>query len=112
MSDPAGLVDWARAEQVAIKVAARQPAPPYELDGGNPPIERIEEQIADVTGLRSAAGTATADVIDRAAWVQANIASFRGLLEPVLTKLEPTKPASGGATFGSFSRQMAGAQLG
>ena len=53
------MIDWARAEQVAVRVAERQPAPstPPSTEW-DPPIERIEQQIEDVTGLRSAAGTA------------------------------------------------------
>src|SRR4051794_2295889 len=114
MSDAAPVVDWARAEQVAVKVAGRTPAPDAHIDGWDPPIEQIEQQIADITGLRSAAGTATADLIDRRAWVRANIASFRQLLDPVLSKLETQRPTEGfgAGAIGSWSRQMAGVQLG
>src|SRR6187397_324705 len=89
------MIDWDRAEQVAVRVAERQPAPSAAAPEWDPPTERIEQQIEDVTGLRSAAGTATAEVIDRAAWVRANIASFRGMLDPVLTKLEAARPTTG-----------------
>ena len=114
MSAVAPVVDWARAEQVAIKVAGRSPAPDAHVEGWDPPIGLIEQQIEDVTGLRSAAGTASVDLIDRPTWIRANIASFRQLLEPVLSKLASQRPTSGFAAgaLNSWSQQMAGAELG
>jgi coenzyme F420 biosynthesis associated uncharacterized protein len=107
-------VDWARAEQVAIKVSGRSPAPDAHVEGWDPPIGPIEQQIEDVTGLRSAAGTASADLIDRPTWIRANIVSFRQLLDPVLSKLVTQRATSGFAAgaLNSWSQQMAGAQLG
>ena len=114
MSAAAPVVDWARAEQVAIKVAGRSRAPDAHVEGWDPPIGLIEQQIEDVTGLRSAAGTASADLIDRPTWIRANITSFRQLLDPVLSKLATQRPTSGFAAgaLNSWSQQVAGAQLG
>jgi coenzyme F420 biosynthesis associated uncharacterized protein len=108
------VVDWARAEQVAIKVAGRAAAPDAHVVGWDPPIGRIEQQIEDVTGLRSVAGTASIDLIDRPTWIRANITSFRQLLDPVLSKLVTRRPTSGFAAgaLNSWSQQLAGAQLG
>ena len=110
----APMIDWGRAEQTAVRIADRAPAPSAELDDWNPPIEQIEQQIEDVTGLRSVEGTATAELIDRPAWIRANLTSFEALLAPVLSKLEEQRPKSGlgAGTMGSLSRQMAGVQLG
>src|SRR5688500_16880698 len=52
-------VDWARAEQVAITLSERSPAPDVYVEGWDPPIGLIERQIEDVTGLRSVGGTAS-----------------------------------------------------
>jgi coenzyme F420 biosynthesis associated uncharacterized protein len=114
MSAVAPVVDWARAEQVAIKVAGRSRAPDAHVEGWDPPIGLIEQQIEDVTGLRSAAGTASAELIDRPTWIRANIASFRQLLDPVLSKLAPHRPTAGFAAvaLNSWSQQMAGVELG
>jgi coenzyme F420 biosynthesis associated uncharacterized protein len=108
------LVDWARAEQVAIKVSGRSPSPDAHVEGWDPPIGLIEQQIEDVTGLRSASGAASADLIDRPTWIRANIVSFRQLLDPVLSKLVRQRATSGVAAsaINSWSQQMAGAQLG
>jgi coenzyme F420 biosynthesis associated uncharacterized protein len=114
MSAFAPVVDWARAEQVAIMVAGRSRAPDAHVEGWDPPIGLIEQHIEDVTGLRSAAGPASADVIDRPTWIRANITSFRQLLDPVLSKLVTQRPTSGFAAgaLNSWSQQLAGAQLG
>ncbi len=88
MTAAASPVDWERAEQVATLIAGRRPAPLGDVAGWDPPMELIEQQIEDVTGLRSAAGTATAQLIDRPTWIHANIESFRTLLQPVFEKLE------------------------
>lgn len=113
MTGAASPVDWARAERVATLIAARRPAPLGDVAGWDPPMELIEQQIEDVTGLRSAAGTATAQLIDRPTWIHANIESFRALLQPVFEKLEAKRPTGGAANaMNSVSRQIAGAQLG
>jgi coenzyme F420 biosynthesis associated uncharacterized protein len=114
MSAVASVVDWARAEQVAIKIAGRSAAPAAHVAGWDPPIGLIEQQIEDVTGLRSGAGTASADLIDRPTWIRANITSFRQLLDPVLSNLARQRPTAGFAAgaLNSWSQQMAGAQLG
>jgi coenzyme F420 biosynthesis associated uncharacterized protein len=114
MSAVTPVVDWSRAEQVAIKVAGRSRAPDAHVEGWDPPIGLIEQRIEDATGLRSGAGTASADLIDRPTWVRANITSFRQLLDPVLSKLVTPRPTSGFAAgaLNSWSEQMAGAQLG
>ena len=112
MSAVAPVVDWAHAEQVAIKVAGRSPAPDAHVEGWEPPIGLIEQQIEDVTGLRSAAGTASAHLIDRPTWIRANITSFRQLLDPVLSKLVTQRPGFAAGALNSWSQEMAGVQLG
>src|ERR1700712_641326 len=110
MNAPASPVDWGRAERVATLIAARRPAPLGDVAGWDPPMEQIEQQIEDVTGLRSAAGTATAQLIDRPAWIHANIVSFRALLAPVFEKLEAKRtPGAAANAMTGVSRQIAGA---
>jgi len=89
MAEP---VDWNIARRVARRSAKKEP-----------PISRkewveMEKDFAELTaqaeglverqtGLRSLAGPARSKVVDRAEWVDANLASFRRLLGPVLDKL-------------------------
>ena len=82
------LVDWDLAERIAVRSARREPlADSYLADSLVPDfaeLTTLAEQLVEAeTGLRSLAGPARAEVIDRADWVRANISSFRRLLSPV-----------------------------
>ncbi|MHB1891792.1 MAG: zinc-dependent metalloprotease [Acidimicrobiales bacterium] len=72
-----------------------------------------EEMVARSTGLRPLAGPARALVVDRPAWVQANLASFRSMLERALAEVDRPLPGGllGGAAAGA-TRAAAGAELG
>jgi coenzyme F420 biosynthesis associated uncharacterized protein len=114
-----GPVDWNRAERIAITVAARQPGlGKGRVDSSDfESITRLaEERVEATTGLRSLSGPAQIQVVDRADWIRANIASFRSLLDPVLSRWLPPKAKPGRPderTFvGSISAQVAGAEVG
>lgn len=107
-------VDWDLAERVAARAAGTDPFHrSYHADSLVADFDelttRAEEQVAATTGLRSLAGPARARVDDRAAWVQANIASFQRLLRPVTSRLEE-KMGSGLAA--PVARRIAGAEVG
>jgi coenzyme F420 biosynthesis associated uncharacterized protein len=73
-------------------------------------IPRLEDQIEATTGLRSLAGPAVVQVIDRPDWIRANIASFQHLLAPVLEEWASKMPSNGLAA--NISSQLVGAELG
>ncbi len=104
----ASLIDWDRAERVAIHFAHRRPFPPPGPLDLRAPASDLEDRIEKVTGLRSAAGTGTPQLIDRATWIRANITSFQRLLEPLLDSWQTR--LKGGT--GTIARQIAGAELG
>ena len=111
----AGPVDWALAERVAVRVAGTDPlARSYHADSVAPDVAELvplaEELVAGVTGLRSADGSARAEVVDRAAWIHANIEAFQRLLGPHLDRW--TEKSGGGAVARSATRVAAGAELG
>ncbi len=97
-ADRAPIVDWALADRVARWVAGRTTAPPNYRPA---PMQRdfddmtarAEELVAGATGL-VVATPARGRVIDRPAWVGANIVSFQRLLGPTLAKLAARKPGS------------------
>ncbi|HEY4331878.1 MAG TPA: zinc-dependent metalloprotease, partial [Ilumatobacteraceae bacterium] len=109
-------VDWKRAEQVALKVAARHPQPndtsiqTYDFAA----LTRVaEDRVEACTGLRSLAGPAHVQVIDRADWIRANISSFQALLDPLLNKIADGKRVAGlSARARAATAQVAGAEAG
>ena len=112
------MIGWDTAGQIASKVARRTaPAPDYEVAAMAADFEELtaqaEELVAAETGLRSLAGPARARVVDRPAWVDANVASFQRLLQPVTLKLAATmEQRRGPALPASISRKVSGAQVG
>ncbi|MHB8467379.1 MAG: zinc-dependent metalloprotease [Acidimicrobiales bacterium] len=89
----ADAVAWDLAARVAARVGGREPgAPFYVHEALQADFEELtaeaEGLVTAATGLRSFAGPARARVTDRKGWVNANIASFRRLLAPLLGRLE------------------------
>ena len=73
-------------------------------------IPLLEDQIESTTGLRSLAGPAVVEVIDRPTWIRANISSFQHLLAPLLEEWAEKLPSTG--TAADVGRQLVGAELG
>ena len=117
----AEAVAWDLAAKVAARVAGRAPAAsPSVLASLQADFEELTAQaeglVTAATGLRSFAGPARARVTDRAGWVDANIASFRRLLAPILARLETRLEETGSSGFGKavqpIGRAVTGAQIG
>lgn len=112
------LIGWDVAERVAAKVAKRsEPIAAYELAALASDFEDLTAQaevlVTAETGLKSLAGPARARVVDRDAWVHANVASFQRLLRPVTDKLATTMATRRGPVLpASISRSVSGAQVG
>ncbi len=79
-------VDWDLAARTAGRLARRHPLPARVDSGLGKQFSRLvstaEALVADSTGLVSAEGPATAQVVDRATWARRNVVSFRGVLAP------------------------------
>lgn len=81
------MIDWKLAGTVARGVANMQPA-------GNPePFEQLAEPAAEAerlvsayTGLKAAA-VPPAEAVERQAWIDANLASLSGVLEPATERI-------------------------
>jgi coenzyme F420 biosynthesis associated uncharacterized protein len=119
------VIDWGVAERVAAWTAARTKAPvSYQAAAMQADFDeltaRAEGLVAESTGLKLSAGPTRGRVIDRAAWVHANVVSFQRLLGPTLSKLAERKNPSILAALPSWvengaagaSRSMSGAQFG
>ncbi|MDQ6783539.1 MAG: zinc-dependent metalloprotease [Actinomycetota bacterium] len=114
----ANLIGWDVAERVASMVAKRTPVTAeFELTALAADFDELtaqaEELVTAETGLRSLAGPARARVVDRPAWVHANVASFQRLLRPVTDKLAANLADRRASLLpGSVSRSISGAQVG
>ena len=107
-------VDWSLAQRVAVRAAGREPfAESYHYPSLSTDFEELtaqaEQQVAEATGLVSAAGPARARVTDRPGWVAANIASFQRLLRPLTDRLEENMAAS---PFAPVARRVAAVEMG
>jgi coenzyme F420 biosynthesis associated uncharacterized protein len=111
MANSGSPIDWRRAEQVATNIAGRHGGTDTSrfVDFSDI-IPRLEDQIEETAGLRSLAGPAIVEVIDRPTWIRANIASFQHMLAPAIEEWSVKIPTSGFAA--SIGRQVVGAELG
>jgi coenzyme F420 biosynthesis associated uncharacterized protein len=106
-------VDWALAERVARRLAGREPLASSYLGRSLRPdfaavTTEAEDLVAEHTGLR-APGRAAAEVLDRAGWVQANVASMRKMLAPLTARIGERMARSPVAPVG---RRLAGTEMG
>ncbi len=98
------LVDWGLAERIGTRVASRSAA----LDADLPALQRdmdaqaglAESLVTQVTGLVPA-GPAEIRVVDRPAWVRANIVSFQRLLAPLVERWEERTASALGRRSGA-----------
>ena len=106
-------VDWGLAERVARRIAGREPlATSYLGVSLQRDFESVtvqaEAAVTELTGLRPPS-PAVATVLDRGAWVGANVASMRRLLAPFSDRVGARMASSPVAPVG---RRVAGAELG
>jgi coenzyme F420 biosynthesis associated uncharacterized protein len=86
------VVDWQLAAATATRLVPPGPKIPLadavavvgDLRGK---ADRADEHVAAVTGLDTAAQSATTVVVDRPAWIRANVDSFQLLADPLIEAL-------------------------
>lgn len=119
MSEPADEhVDWDLARRIAVRVAGTEPlyqsylAEPLRQDFARF-VPVAAELVAIETGLETP-GEAHAEVIDRTGWIDANIAAFRRLLQPLLGAPAGTDDSAetGEAAAGRVTRTLGAVELG
>lgn len=106
-------IDWALAERVARRFSGRQPLAASYLAGSlrddfDEVTAEAEALVAEHTGLQ-VPGPARAQVVDRAAWIGANVSSMRRLLEPLTMRVGERMASSRVAPIG---RRVAGTETG
>jgi coenzyme F420 biosynthesis associated uncharacterized protein len=110
-------IDWALAEKIAVRTsgdtgfarsrtAVTMPAELRSLT------ELSQGLVEDFTNLRSRAGVAHAEVIDRPDWIRANLRGFRHMLEPIAAKLADADAERSGGAVPTWTRQVGRRVLG
>jgi coenzyme F420 biosynthesis associated uncharacterized protein len=101
------MVDWSLASTVSRGVAklapAGDPAPFQALEGPNAESERL---VAAYTGLEPLSPLPPPEAVGREEWIDANLKSMRGVLEPVAEKL-----GAGNGMLGGIVGSAAGGLL-
>jgi coenzyme F420 biosynthesis associated uncharacterized protein len=115
-----GVIDWNLAGQVARGIAGLQPAgDPAPFEKLTAPAAESERLVSAYTGLVPSTPLPVAEPVGRSEWIDANLASLGGVLDPVAgrigAKLGPLGGAAGallGLEAGAVSGFLAGRVLG
>jgi coenzyme F420 biosynthesis associated uncharacterized protein len=92
------VIDWSLARQVARGIAGLQPAgdrAPFEQLSA--PAAESERLVTAYTGLEALTPLPVAEAVDRDAWIDANLRSLGGVLDPVSDRLRSRLGPLGGA---------------
>jgi coenzyme F420 biosynthesis associated uncharacterized protein len=114
------MIDWGLAGQVARGLAGLQPSgDPAPFEGVGAPSAESERLVSAYTGLVPAATLPTAEAVSREVWIEANLGSLRGVLDPAVERLAgrmgPVGAAAGAILAleaGAISGFLAGRVLG
>jgi coenzyme F420 biosynthesis associated uncharacterized protein len=103
------MVDWSLASTISRGVAklapAGDPAPFQAVEGPNAESERL---VSAYTGLQPISPLPAPEAVGREEWIDANLSSMRGVLDPVAGKLAG---AGGGGLLGGIVGNAAGGLL-
>jgi coenzyme F420 biosynthesis associated uncharacterized protein len=108
-------IDWSVAQRVGEMLAGDTDGRAYqsasEAGGVQPLVERFAARVSAYSGLRLPASLPPLELVDRPAWIEANIATMRPLLEPLSERLGkgtgPLAPA-----MRSITQLLLGVQMG
>src|ERR671916_1737556 len=115
-----GVIDWTLAAQVARGIAGLQPAgDPAPFEQLSAPAAESERLVSAYTGLTPSAPLPVAEAVGRPEWIDTNLASLGGVLDPVSAKVGAKLGPLGGAAgmvlaleAGAVSGFLAGRVLG
>jgi coenzyme F420 biosynthesis associated uncharacterized protein len=112
------VVDWKLAAATGTRLVPPGPKIPLAeavevVEDLRRKADRADEHVAAVTGLDAAAQSATTVVVDRPAWIRANVESFQLLADPLIDALMEKRgvkaPSQAVASVGS---KVTGAEVG
>ncbi|UCM89481.1 zinc-dependent metalloprotease [Streptomyces marincola] len=112
------LVDW----NLAVSTAARitRPGPEVSRDEARAIVAELrrhavasEAHVREFTGLGSGAVDTPVLVVDRMGWVRANVAGFRAVLRPLVSRMrERREGVPGGAALTAVGSKVTGVEVG
>jgi coenzyme F420 biosynthesis associated uncharacterized protein len=104
-------IDWNVAQKVGEMLAGGTPYLSSDAGGVQPLVEQFAARVSAYTGLELPERLPALELVDRPAWIEANIATMRPLLEPLSERLGhgsgPFAPA-----MRSITQLLLGAQMG
>ncbi|MEV5401922.1 zinc-dependent metalloprotease [Streptomyces albidoflavus] len=113
------MVDWKLAVTTASRLA--RPGPEITREEAREVVAELrghavaaEEHVRAFTGMTTAARHDTPVlVVDRPGWIEANVAGFRSLLKPLMTKMRARRGnGPGGMIAGAVGGKVTGVELG
>jgi uncharacterized protein (DUF2342 family) len=110
------MIDWGAAQRIGETIAGSPPRGGVSASAIEPRATDFAERVSDYTGLALPAKLPPLEVVDRPAWIAANLKTMRPLLEPLTEQLGGS--GSGGITglvsgpLRSASGFLLGAQVG
>ncbi len=88
----ADVIDWELAVSTGVRLAPK--GPDLDLDDARTVVRELRQladeaviPVRECTGLSTPSDAATATVVDRRGWIEANVAAFRFVLDPVLNRV-------------------------
>jgi coenzyme F420 biosynthesis associated uncharacterized protein len=114
VAQTASLVDWGLAERVGVRIALQrssaQEARLFQLRHDLAELTPLADRLVrDATDLHPP-GPPHIEVVDRPAWVRANVAGMRGLLGPTIERWG--QRAQSNSLLGGVTARVAGVEIG
>jgi len=81
-----GVIDWTLARRLATTVASEPPRPPLRVDLGDLSDE-AERLVGGYTRLVPSLPLPRAEAVDRRSWIDANLRTIRGVVDPLSEKV-------------------------
>jgi coenzyme F420 biosynthesis associated uncharacterized protein len=104
-------IDWNVAQKVGEMLAGGTPYLASDGASVQPLVERFAARVSAYTGLEPSEGLPALELVDRPAWIEANIATMRPLLSPLSNRLGQGSGPLGPA-MRSITQLLLGAQMG
>lgn len=105
-------IDWDTAQRIGELIAG---APPFGGPAGRsvqPLAHEFAGRVGEYTGLRLPAELPPLEMVDRPAWIAANLLTMRPLLDPLLERLGGERDGLLSGSLRAASSHLLGAQLG